>query len=81
MDDPYWSPPPGWAPLWIFSADGPDGGMMTYQRDMVRCEVENRLDGGDDSDTTYVPLPWRAQITVCWRHNRRVIPSDTGPPR
>jgi hypothetical protein len=76
---PYW-PAPGWVPLLMFSADGPDGRMLNYQRGMVRCQVEDSFDGGDDADTTVVPLKWFAQRTTCWRHNRPLTATDTGRP-
>jgi hypothetical protein len=77
--DPYW--PADWAALWIISADGPGGSMLTYQRGLVRCQVHDQWDAGDDSDSTYVPSRWQEQTTLCWRHNRLLMPSDTGHPR
>lgn len=61
-----------WLPLWRYSADGPDGGVLTWEREGVRCEVRESQDGGDDSDSTYVPSPETSQVTFCWRY--------TGPP-
>lgn len=72
----YW-PAADWIPLLVFSADGPDGGAMTYQRGLTRCEVHNQWDGEDDSDSTYVPQKWFEERTICWRHNRALIPEDT----
>ncbi len=66
----------GWTALWMLSADGPDGGMMTYQAGTVRCEVHETMDGGDDSDSTYVPSPFYEQTSICWRH-RPITVADT----
>lgn len=57
----------GWARLWEFQADGPDGTSAVFQLVPVRCLVEERWDGGDDSDTTYVPARWFEQRVACWR--------------
>lgn len=73
----YW-PAADWVPILVFSADGPDGGSMTYQRGLTRCQVSNSWDGDDDS--TYVPQKWFEQRTTCWQHNRALAPSDTAQP-
>ena len=57
----------GWARLWEFQADGPDGSSAVFQLVPVRCLVEERWDGGDDSDSTYVPARWFEQRVACWR--------------
>ena len=68
----------GWIQL-RYSADGPDGSETQYQRGRVRCLLDERWDGGDDSDSTYVPSPYYEQNTSCWWHPRAVADSDTVP--
>ncbi len=68
---------PGWVPLYRYGADGPDGSSLAYQRGRVRCLVEDSWDGGDDSDSTYVPADWFKQATTCWLTSRELVPSDT----
>ncbi len=68
---------PGWVPLYHFQADGPDGSSLVYQRGRVRCLVEHTSDGGDDSDSTYVPADWFKEQTTCWMMPRGLIVSDT----
>ena len=72
----FW-PASGWTSVWRLDADGPDGNVATYQRGMVRCEVWERWDGGDDGDSTYVPSPFYGEQTTCWRHRYRVLVTDT----
>lgn len=74
----YW-PAAGWANLWRLTADGPDGTVQTFQRGPVRCQVSGEWDGGDDSDTTYVPSPFFRERTICWGQARPLLPSDTAP--
>lgn len=50
-----WLESHGWTPDDECSADGPDGTFWGMQRDGVRCLIEGRWEGGDDSDSTYVP--------------------------
>ena len=57
----------GWVQLWEYQADGPDGSSAVFQLVPVRCLVEERWDGGDDSDSSYVPAPWFEQRVACWR--------------
>ncbi len=68
----------GWTPLYHYSADGPDGTDMGYQRGTVRCLVEQSWDGGDDSDTTYVPADWFKERTTCWSVPAGITAADTG---
>jgi hypothetical protein len=68
----------GWVPL-HWSADGPDGSLMTFQRGVVRCQLQEQWDGGDDSDSTYVPSPFYRQTTSCWSHPAGIAKSDTAP--
>ncbi|HMA42576.1 MAG TPA: hypothetical protein VKO86_01070 [Gemmatimonadales bacterium] len=64
----YWAAnePPGWTDLPQYDADGPDGGGRTMEHDGVRCQVDLTQDGGDDSDSTYVPSPAIGETTFCW---------------
>jgi hypothetical protein len=66
-----------WPLLPRIAADGPDGSVRTYQQGRVRCQVAEAWDGGDDSDSTYVPDPFYRERTLCWQHGREIIPSDT----
>jgi hypothetical protein len=65
----YWttSESHGWTELTTYDADGPDGNSRTRQRADIRCQVDYTQDGGDDSDSTYVPSPAVGEFTVCWR--------------
>ena len=76
----YW-PAAGWGDVFRRTADGPDGAVRTFQREWVRCQVSEEWDGGDDTDSTYVPDPFYRERTMCWRHPRLVIPADTALPR
>ena len=57
----------GWTDRPVFDADGPDGNNRTRDRGKTRCEIGFTQDGGDDSDSTYVPSPAIGEITHCWR--------------
>jgi hypothetical protein len=72
----FW-PAASWTPVWRLDADGPDGNVRTYQRALVRCEVWEQQDGGDDGDSTYVPSPFFGEVTTCWRHRFPVRVTDT----
>jgi len=65
----YWSyhGRPGWTDLSTFDADGPDGYSRVRERGDTRCQVDFTQDGGDDSDSTYVPSPAVGEVTFCWR--------------
>lgn len=41
----------------LLLADGPDGSVLAVSRGDVACVVSGSWDGGDDSDSTYVPSP------------------------
>ena len=65
----FWNseaPPAGWTDLTRVDADGPDGFSRTYERPGVRCQIDYSQDGGDDSDSTYVPSPAISETTFCW---------------
>lgn len=55
----------GWAPDYGYGADGPDGQHMGFVTRDLLCVVEARWDGGDDSDTTYVPAPGCEVTATC----------------
>ena len=68
----------GWIQL-RYAADGPDGSETQYQRGQVRCLLDERWDGGDDGDSTYIPSPFYEQNTSCWWNPRAVADSDIVP--
>jgi hypothetical protein len=47
----------GWAQAYGYQADGPDGGDMGFVTRRFLCLIQGQWEGGDDSDTTYVPAP------------------------
>lgn len=55
----------GWAPAYGYSADGTDGTVMGFVTKRFLCVVEGRWDGGDDSDSTYVPPPGCELTVTC----------------
>ena len=57
----------GWRPLWAYGADGPDGSSIGVTVGPVLCLLRGRWDGGDDSDTTYVPAPGYDLEITCFR--------------
>jgi hypothetical protein len=70
---------PTWVSLLSYSADGPDGNLVGYQRSAVRCTVASSWDGGDDSDSTYVPEDWFKEETSCWLKPGGIAVTDTAP--
>jgi len=56
----------GWVTRMEYDADGPDGNSRTFERQSLRCQVDFSQDGGDDSDSTYVPSPAVGETTFCW---------------
>jgi hypothetical protein len=53
---------------WVYapySADGPDGEVFGYTDFHRLCVVRGSWDGGDDSDTTYVPAPGYELWVMC----------------
>jgi hypothetical protein len=48
-----------------YSADGPDGTMFAMLRPPDLCVIQGRWDGGDDTDTTYVPRLGDEAIIEC----------------
>ena len=59
----------GWAPNYTYSADGPDGSVMGFVTKRFLCVVEGHWEGGDGSDSTYVPPPGCEATVTCvpWR--------------
>jgi hypothetical protein len=50
----------GWVDGPRYTADGPDGGIFGMRSRETLCIFRGSWDGGDDSDSTYVPSPeWR----------------------
>jgi hypothetical protein len=47
----------GWDRLLAYQADGPDGSLTGLAIGPALCVIRGQWDGGDDSDTTYVPVP------------------------
>ena len=69
-----------WPELLRGGADGPDGESAIYQRALTRCSVARQWDGGDDEDTTVVASSVQQETTLCWRHPRPLVATDTGFP-
>ena len=64
----YWtlSRSRGWREIPEYTTDGPDGGSQTLERSGIRCQIDFSRDGGDDSDSTYLPRPAIRETTFCW---------------
>jgi len=54
----------GWEPR-IASGDGPDGAFFVLVKDDVIVFVMGQWDGGDDSDSTYVPSEVYQIVVIC----------------
>jgi hypothetical protein len=63
----------GWSDRTMLAADGPDGTVQGVHRGGVTCLLEGRWDGGDDSDSTYVPSDTIEVRVAC----TRTIRADT----
>jgi len=57
----------GWQALLAYQADGPDGSLVGLVLGETLCIVRGSWDGGDDSDTTYVPAPGYDLEISCFR--------------
>lgn len=57
----------GWRALLQYQADGPDGSLVGLVFGETLCIVRGSWDGGDDSDTTYVPVPGYEVEVSCFR--------------
>ena len=55
----------GWAEDAAYSADGPDGTVFAYVCREALCVVQGSWDGGDGSDSTYVPEPGESIELLC----------------
>lgn len=56
----------GWESLaTTYSADGPDGSIISFRRNSVMCLVTGSWDGGDDADSSYVPAPGYGVDVTC----------------
>jgi hypothetical protein len=55
----------GWVWHAGYMADGPDGSTMGFLCKNYFCLVEGHWDGGDDSDSTYVPAPGCQVVVTC----------------
>jgi hypothetical protein len=69
-----------WPELIGWHADGPDGESGIYQRGFTRCDLARQWDGGDDEDTTAAVSSFQQETTLCWRHSRPLVATDTGFP-
>ncbi|HUX35353.1 MAG TPA: hypothetical protein VMV51_15885 [Gemmatimonadaceae bacterium] len=58
----------------LYMADGPDGSMRGFVRGAVLCLREETWDGGDDSDSTYVPAPDFTAGFRCAPHRADDVP-------
>jgi hypothetical protein len=65
----------GWSEDGRLIADGPDGAMRGLRRDDLLCVLVGSWDGGNDSDSTYVPAPGYSLHLACWR----ALPKDASP--
>jgi len=57
----------GWQLLMAYGADGPDGSSTGLAVGPALCLLRGSWDGGDDSDTTYVPAPGYDLEITCFR--------------
>ena len=55
----------GWAEDAAYSADGPDGTVFAYVCREALCVVQGSWDGGDGSDSTYMPEPGESIELLC----------------
>jgi len=65
----------GWHRLLAYQADGPDGSLTGLTVGPALCVIRGQWDGGDDSDTTYVPVPGYDLDVQCFRR----APADDRP--
>jgi len=55
----------GWIPDYGYQADGTDGEDLGFLSRRALCVIEAHWDGGDDSDSTYVPPPGCTMTVTC----------------
>jgi len=65
----------GWHRLLTYQADGPDGSLTGLTVGPALCVIRGQWDGGDDSDSTYVPTPGYDLDVQCFRRT----PADDRP--
>ena len=65
----------GWAPAQGYAADGDDGGAMGFVSKRYLCVVEGRWDGGDPTDSTYVPRPGCEVTVTCVPRRQDDVPT------
>jgi len=58
-------PAAGWVDDYGYSADGADGTNMGFVCRQFLCLIEAHWDGGDPTDSTYVPLPGCEVLVTC----------------
>lgn len=56
----------GWVVNWDYSADGPDGSVVGYKKNGIKCIVTGSWDGGDDTDPSYIPVPGYKIEIICF---------------
>ena len=66
----------GWAPDYGYAADGPDGGVLGFVSKESLCVLEGHWDGGDDSDSTYVPDPGCEVKVTCVPRRKDDVPRE-----
>ena len=67
----------GWTQRPNYGADGPDGTMLGLEKDGLFCLMQGRWDGGDDSDSTYVPLDVYQMTILCTLLDGKDAPAGT----
>ncbi len=55
----------GWREDWDYGADGPDGTAYAFRSGPVICYFRGSWDGGDITDSTYVPEDWYQMSAGC----------------
>ncbi len=70
-----WLEQAGWRQA-RYQADGPDGSSTGLYREGVTCILSGMWDGGDDTDTTYVPSDTLTIAATC----AKTAAVDTTPP-
>lgn len=64
----------GWVASNGYSADGPDGTVIGFVTRKYLCVLEGRWDGGDASDSTYVPDPGCELAVTCVPRREEDVP-------
>jgi hypothetical protein len=66
----------GWIPNLGYQADGTDGEVMAFVTRTFMCVVEGEWDGGDDTDSTYVPAPGCKLTVTCAPRRADDVPPE-----